>query len=208
MTAKRTLVVVRSQTNAPLRGGCGDEWYDDDDGEVVMWWPAVVVSVGVARGGEWYSGSDRSGGEEDFGAPSENSPENFSVTGYHCSCGVRWEVVFWGAISSRDNVDEMCHGSYDVPRSPTICSANGNGNGDGNGFNLMCMSTDRGMNRPIVANYSIFAGPSMPNPVTSAVTVAAQLGRRFPVPRFNLSCCSITETVTPDSIIELLRMSL
>ncbi|GKB19445.1 hypothetical protein Tco_0853368 [Tanacetum coccineum] len=78
MTAKRTLVVVRSQTNAPLRGGCGDEWYDDDDGEVVMWWPAVVVSVGVARGGEWYSGSDRSGGEEDFGAPSENSPENFS----------------------------------------------------------------------------------------------------------------------------------
>ncbi|GKG70382.1 hypothetical protein Tco_0827456, partial [Tanacetum coccineum] len=31
--------------NAPLRGGCGDEWYDDDDGEVVMWWPAVVEVV-------------------------------------------------------------------------------------------------------------------------------------------------------------------
>ncbi|GKB04313.1 hypothetical protein Tco_0832456, partial [Tanacetum coccineum] len=104
-------------------------------------------------------------------------------TGYHCSCGVRWEVVLWGAISSRDlymeyvqdlvapekvsiPIDEMWHGSYDVPRCPTICSANGNGNGDGNGFNR----------------------PSMPDPVASAVTVAAQLGRRFPVSRFNLSC--------------------
>ncbi|GJT09652.1 transcription factor PIF1-like protein isoform X1, partial [Tanacetum coccineum] len=62
---------------------------------------------------------------------------------------------------------------------------------------------------PMAMAMGMGTGPSMPNPVASAVTVAAQLGRRFPVPRFNLSCCSInTETVTPDSIIELLLMSL
>ncbi|GJR12797.1 hypothetical protein Tco_0795449 [Tanacetum coccineum] len=84
-------------------------------------------------------------------------------------CAGRW---FYGVqYHPEDDVDEMWHGSYDVPRCPTICSANGNGNGDGNGFNR----------------------PSMPNPVTSAVTVAAQLGRRFPVPRFNLSCNAIFE---------------
>nr|GEX34118.1 hypothetical protein [Tanacetum cinerariifolium] len=106
-----------------------------------------------------------------------------------------------------DDVDGMWHGSYDVPRCPTICSANGNGNMDGNGFNRMCMSTDRGMNRPVVPNHAILAGPSMPNLVASAVTVAAQLGRRFPVLTFDMSCCSInTETVTPDIIIELLLM--
>ncbi|GKD45643.1 hypothetical protein Tco_1270288, partial [Tanacetum coccineum] len=44
----------------------------------------------------------------------------------------------------------------------------------------------------------------------SAATVTAQLGgRRFPVPGFNMSCCSInTEAMIPDSIIGLLPMSL
>ncbi|GJU53659.1 transcription factor PIF1-like protein isoform X1 [Tanacetum coccineum] len=46
---------------------------------------------------------------------------------------------------------------------------------------------------PMAMAMGMGTGPSMPNPVASAVTVAAQLGRRFPVPRFNLSCNAIFE---------------
>ncbi|GJV38576.1 hypothetical protein Tco_1411053 [Tanacetum coccineum] len=87
-----------------MRGGCGDEWYDDDDGEVVMWWSAVVVSVGVARGGEWYSGSDRSGGEEGFGA----RPESFPVAGWW-----RW----WSTAQIPPPVTPIPISEPDVPKT-------------------------------------------------------------------------------------------
>nr|GEW99617.1 NBS-containing resistance-like protein [Tanacetum cinerariifolium] len=63
---------------------------------------------------------------------------------------------------------------------------------DTDGLVRMGMGTDMGMNGPIVPNHDILAGSSIPNPVASAATVAAQLGRRFPDTRFNMSCCSST----------------
>ncbi|GKD51477.1 hypothetical protein Tco_1280453, partial [Tanacetum coccineum] len=84
------------------------------------------------------------------------------------------------------DVNRMWHGSYDVPRCPTICSANGNG--DGNGYGRMGRGTDMVMNGPIIPNHDILVGSSILNPVASAAIVAAQLGRRFPDTRFNMSC--------------------